>query len=259
MTTDDNNQACEVRRNDDGSLDEIVGSGRYHLEQMADDHWWMQLGPHIVHLMAKGKITAITETEADDPAPLPREPQVSGGGVFRELAERAIPFLRDEGEKYDDDGSNEPLELAREIEHALDSNHPEASSALLVERLKEHAAECREAKAGEEKWVSLPIEFADELIRDLGEAASALATHAPQAREVPPEQGLGKGARLPAAYHQAADVARLVEAAAGGENMFIGTGDGPDLVALYFRPDAADYLRQALAPFTAAQQENTRG
>src|SRR5690606_32778191 len=40
------------------------------------------------------------------------------------LAERAIPFLRDEGAKYDDDGSNEPLELARDIEQAL-SEHGE--------------------------------------------------------------------------------------------------------------------------------------
>lgn len=38
---------------------------------------------------------------------------------LRALAERAVPFLRDEGAKYDDDGSNEPLELAREIEAAL--------------------------------------------------------------------------------------------------------------------------------------------
>lgn len=36
-----------------------------------------------------------------------------------DLAERAVPFLRDEGSKWDDDGSNEPLELAREIEAAL--------------------------------------------------------------------------------------------------------------------------------------------
>src|SRR5690606_14901948 len=40
------------------------------------------------------------------------------------LAQRAIPFLRDEGAKYDDDGSNEPLELARDIEQAL-SEHGE--------------------------------------------------------------------------------------------------------------------------------------
>lgn len=35
------------------------------------------------------------------------------------LARRAVPFLRDEGTKFEDDGSNEPLELAREIEAAL--------------------------------------------------------------------------------------------------------------------------------------------
>lgn len=39
-----------------------------------------------------------------------------------QLAQRAIPFLRDEGAKYSDDGSNEPLELAPDIEAALASH-----------------------------------------------------------------------------------------------------------------------------------------
>lgn len=34
---------AEVRRNSDGTLDEIVGHGFFHLEQMADDSWWMRL------------------------------------------------------------------------------------------------------------------------------------------------------------------------------------------------------------------------
>lgn len=41
----------------------------------------------------------------------------------RGLLERALPFLRDEAGKYDDDGSNEPLEIAREIEAALEADH----------------------------------------------------------------------------------------------------------------------------------------
>lgn len=38
MTTD-------IRRNDDGSVDEIVSSdvAHFHLEQMDDGHWWMRL------------------------------------------------------------------------------------------------------------------------------------------------------------------------------------------------------------------------
>lgn len=36
------------------------------------------------------------------------------------LAARAIPFLEDEAAKYEDDGSNEPLELARSIRSAVD-------------------------------------------------------------------------------------------------------------------------------------------
>lgn len=49
--------------------------------------------------------------------------------ALRALAERAIPFLRDEAENYEDDGSNEPLELAREIESLLASS-PSDESAL---------------------------------------------------------------------------------------------------------------------------------
>jgi hypothetical protein len=41
---------------------------------------------------------------------------------LRELAQRTIPFLRDEGSNYEDDGNNEPLELARAIEAALAGN-----------------------------------------------------------------------------------------------------------------------------------------
>lgn len=48
-----------VRFNDDGSLDEVVGVGEYHLEQMDSGHWWMQLGPHHVNLSAKRSIKAI--------------------------------------------------------------------------------------------------------------------------------------------------------------------------------------------------------
>ena len=47
-----------VRFNDDGTLDEVVGRGQFHLEQMGSGHWWMQLGPHIVNLSARGKIRA---------------------------------------------------------------------------------------------------------------------------------------------------------------------------------------------------------
>ena len=47
-----------VRTNEDGSLDEVVGTGWFHLEQMDSNKWWMQLGPHMVTLTARGKISA---------------------------------------------------------------------------------------------------------------------------------------------------------------------------------------------------------
>lgn len=37
-----------------------------------------------------------------------------------DLLRRAVQFLRDEGSKYEDDGSNEPLDLARDIESLID-------------------------------------------------------------------------------------------------------------------------------------------
>ena len=34
----------EIRRNDDGTLDEIVATGAsVHLEQMGGNHWWMSI------------------------------------------------------------------------------------------------------------------------------------------------------------------------------------------------------------------------
>jgi hypothetical protein len=52
----------EIRRNEDGSLDEIVGTGTFHLEQMDDNHWWMQFNDGVmVHLIARGAIKATTE------------------------------------------------------------------------------------------------------------------------------------------------------------------------------------------------------
>lgn len=42
----------------------------------------------------------------------------------RTLLDRALPFLRDEAAKYEDDGSNEPLELIRDIEAALQEAEP---------------------------------------------------------------------------------------------------------------------------------------
>ncbi|CAN7329288.1 hypothetical protein LJR143_001651 [Pseudoxanthomonas sp. LjRoot143] len=55
-----------------------------------------------------------------------------GNATIADLARRAVPFLRDEASKYEDDGSNEPLELAREIEAAIahsasePQRHPDA-------------------------------------------------------------------------------------------------------------------------------------
>lgn len=56
-------RAIEVRRNPDGTLDEIVADGAYiHLEQMAPGCWWMRIekdgDAQVVFLNSRGKITA---------------------------------------------------------------------------------------------------------------------------------------------------------------------------------------------------------
>lgn len=56
-------------------------------------------------------------------------------GSAKSLLDRACPHLLDEGQEYEDDGSNEPLELAREIEQftvALPSDESALVSASLA-------------------------------------------------------------------------------------------------------------------------------
>lgn len=55
---------------------------------------------------------------ADDPIIL--NPPTRPKRAQADLLKRAIPFLRDAGAEFEDDGANEPLELAREIEAALE-------------------------------------------------------------------------------------------------------------------------------------------
>ena len=55
----------EIRRNEDDSLDEIVGYGYFHLEQMASGHWWIGFGSPLTHvnLYSMRKITANYEQD----------------------------------------------------------------------------------------------------------------------------------------------------------------------------------------------------
>lgn len=57
-----------VRYNDDGTLDEVVGYGPVHLEQMANGHWWIGFGDREglhVHLRARGTIKATVLCDSD--------------------------------------------------------------------------------------------------------------------------------------------------------------------------------------------------
>jgi len=60
-----NRRRCEVHKNEDGTIDEIVGHGAYHLEQMDKGHWVLITGDgfyktgadeHIFHLTSKKRI-----------------------------------------------------------------------------------------------------------------------------------------------------------------------------------------------------------
>lgn len=56
----------EVRKNPDGTLDEVVGSGYVHLEQMDSGHWWIGIGYRDVlhiNLHSRREITATVMDE----------------------------------------------------------------------------------------------------------------------------------------------------------------------------------------------------
>lgn len=66
MTDTPKDWPLEVRRNDDGSLDEVVCSQAFvHLEQMSATHWWMVVerdGKQVtVNFSSRSKITARVE------------------------------------------------------------------------------------------------------------------------------------------------------------------------------------------------------
>ena len=58
----------EIRKNEDGSLDEIVDSGSVHLEQMGNDHWWIRFQDGeqgiMVNLTADTTINALAEDDS---------------------------------------------------------------------------------------------------------------------------------------------------------------------------------------------------
>ena len=62
-------QTLEIRRNDDGTLDEIVATGAsVHLEQMGGNHWWMliEAGSRCVHVnITTAKATIRAECDDD--------------------------------------------------------------------------------------------------------------------------------------------------------------------------------------------------
>ena len=62
-------EPVQIGLNEDGTLDEVIGRGQFHLEQMDDGHWWMLLGNTHVWLYSKKKITATYEQEREPALP----------------------------------------------------------------------------------------------------------------------------------------------------------------------------------------------
>ncbi len=60
---------CEVRPNDDGTLDEIVATGvDLHIEQLSDNQWWIGItkgdeSQRVVFWTDRAHIAAITESD----------------------------------------------------------------------------------------------------------------------------------------------------------------------------------------------------
>ena len=72
----------EIRLNDDGTLDEIVGNGFFRLEQMDNGRWWLGLygdnSSVCVVLTARGRIKAeVVDVEYD----LPEQPPPRTGYI----------------------------------------------------------------------------------------------------------------------------------------------------------------------------------
>lgn len=53
----------EIRLNDDGTLDEIVGHGGVHIEQMDTNHWFVEVAG--VRFSITGKQVKLTPIEVD--------------------------------------------------------------------------------------------------------------------------------------------------------------------------------------------------
>lgn len=75
------NESHIILRNDDGSLDEIVGHHAFvHLEQMGDKHWWMSIkqGGRTVHVNFGSETSIAANAEDLDSAGPARPASLSG-------------------------------------------------------------------------------------------------------------------------------------------------------------------------------------
>ena len=115
-----------IQLNGDGTLDEVVAGGA-HLEQMADNHWWLSMRRKdgtevIVNLSARGKIKAELEEQDDAPA------RPDTADLIRRMKDEAITLDRKaDGEvlRFPNDAKTyrAVAALLREAVKALEASH----------------------------------------------------------------------------------------------------------------------------------------
>lgn len=77
-----------------------------------------------------------------------------------DLLSRALPFLHESAQPYEDDGSNEPLELARDIETFLEESAAALSAQAGVVEALQNLAFAADAVIAKERWpdfLELPV------------------------------------------------------------------------------------------------------
>lgn len=96
----------KIQCNEDGSLDEVFGTGDFHLEQMDSNHWWMALetsaGRVVVSLRSRQKIIAYVEAEP----PFPRVPEVDHREALYDAIEQVLLHHKMHNWCSDEDGED---------------------------------------------------------------------------------------------------------------------------------------------------------
>lgn len=118
----------EIRRNDDGSVDEVVTWGWIHIEQLATNSWWIGIDTadgRLLHVNfhAKGRISILVEDEG--PSTLWKEkcPRFGMENTREAIAKRARKIrLTNTAVHYDacfEDKADPPCPVCQAVERGI--------------------------------------------------------------------------------------------------------------------------------------------